>query len=637
MAVAVILSIPITLFGQSGPTFTEVSLASGIDHRSVASDPIFVTQGGGAWFDYDMDGDEDLYLTGGANSDALYRNDGNGSFTDVTSAAGLGLMAGVNTMGVITGDVDNDGYREIFITTEDSHLNHLFYNNGNGTFTDISSAANIDQGGHSASAAFGDFNLDGYLDLSVTNWALDTFDLVDLWTFPTQVEYLLAFDSVASVQNYFYVNNGDMTFTEISASLGVDDPAGCALATTFSDFDNDRDMDLMIGNDFGFNAGNSTNLLFINTYPTVGFNDVSVQYAFDHGMASMGIAIGDYDEDGDLDYYISDMGTDRLLRNDGNSFSDELTAAGLYNDTVLLADQSGYMQNIGWGCGFFDCDNDTDLDLFVANGDVYWSSSTRPSLDSNKLYINNADGTFTDRSFSAGVADTYMSRAIAHCDYDNDGDIDLWVGIVDTVVGNDHSFLYRNNLPTGNWLKVSLVGVVANRDGFGARIEVMFNGRTLIREVDGGSSFLSHHSSIVHFGLDDVTVLDTLRVIWPGGYVDDFYDVNTNQHLTITEQTGAVITGSETGSVLNFDFSIHPNPVTSNRLSYFIRSDKGGSFSLGLFDPLGRQVGVLIENMKVDGTKRSVVNLPEDIASGIYSLILTDGVGQSIRKLSVIR
>lgn len=296
--------IPITVFCQSEQMFTDVSLSVGIDHRAIPSDLLFTAQGGGAWFDYDMDGDEDLYLTGGAYSDALYENDGNGNFIDVTNSAGFSAMAAVNTMGVVTGDIDNDGYREIFITTEDSHSNHLFYNNGDGTFTDISVSSNTDQGGNSNTATFGDFNLDGYLDLYVTNWAVDTFDLSEIESFPTPPEFMLSLDSIPAMQNYLYVNNGDLTFTEQCGPLGVADPTGLGLAPTFTDFDNDHDPDLMVGNDFGSVDGNSPNHLFENTYPVIGFTDVSESYDFDVGMASMGIAIGDYDEDGDLDYLL---------------------------------------------------------------------------------------------------------------------------------------------------------------------------------------------------------------------------------------------------------------------------------------------------------------------------------------------
>lgn len=339
-----------------------------------------------------------------------------------------------------------------------------------------------------------------------------------------------------------------------------------------------------------------------------------------------------------ITYYISDESNNRLFRNNGGNFSDEVANAGLSQpDTVPYLDQSGYFMSMGWGCGFFDLDNDTDLDLFVASGDVYFHGSARPCLDPNKLFLNDGDGTFTDISVSAGVADTYVSRGFAHCDYDNDGDIDLWVGIVDTVADGRHSFIYQNNLETGNWLKVSLEGVVANRDGFGARIEVMFNGRTLIREVDGGSSFNSHHSSIVHFGLADVNLLDTLRVIWPGGYVDEFYDVSTNQHLTIVEQSGNLVTGVNAFSVAELTFAIYPNPVTGNLVSYSIRTRGNNSYSLKMYDATGRMVSVLFENLKIGPTRRSNFILPEHVSSGIYTLMLTDGMVQKEEKLVLIR
>ncbi|MBL4586928.1 MAG: VCBS repeat-containing protein [Flavobacteriales bacterium] len=402
------------IFGQEILSFYEVSLSAGVNHRAVFSDTIFAAQGGVAWFDYNMDGNEDLYLTGGDVADALYENNGYGGFVDVTASAGLSMMdESVKTMGVISGDIDNDGYRELFITTEDASTNHLLYNNGDGTFTDISVSAGVNGGGNSASAAFGDYDLDGDLDLYVTNWCVEMLDAETIDTFP-------------SIKNYLYRNNGDLTFTEVSEDFGVADANGCSLGVMFTDFDNDRDVDLMIANDFGYLLGNNENCLFRCEYPGAGFVDVSEQTSFNFGINGMGMAQGDYDEDGDLDYYISNVGNDLLLRNNGSSFSNMTSNAGLENETVQTLDQSGWANTFGWGCGFFDFDNDSYLDLFVANGDLSFKGPARPSLDANKLYLNNGNATFTDVSTLAGVADTYMSRGFACSDYDNDGDMICW-------------------------------------------------------------------------------------------------------------------------------------------------------------------------------------------------------------------
>ncbi|MEX2589051.1 MAG: VCBS repeat-containing protein, partial [Chitinophagales bacterium] len=212
-------------FGQA--SFPEVSAQLGVQHVAVFSDSIYTPQGGAAWLDFNNDHNLDLYLTGGANPDALYKNNGDGTFTDVTISAGVDVLSASNTMGVVSGDIDNDGYNDLFITTVSSDQNFLLYNNGDGTFTDISMDAGVSGGGNSSSAAFGDYNLDGLLDLYVVNWCVDIyfpFDTSD--TFPT-------------IQNYFYINNGDLTFTESSKALGVDVEGGCSLGVLFTDYDND--------------------------------------------------------------------------------------------------------------------------------------------------------------------------------------------------------------------------------------------------------------------------------------------------------------------------------------------------------------------------------------------------------------
>ncbi|MBL4586927.1 MAG: ASPIC/UnbV domain-containing protein [Flavobacteriales bacterium] len=213
----------------------------------------------------------------------------------------------------------------------------------------------------------------------------------------------------------------------------------------------------------------------------------------------------------------------------------------------------------------------------------------------------------------------------------------MLVGISDSIVGEPHSLLYQNTQIIGNWLKVGLVGLASNRDGFGARVSITFNGRTLIREVDGGSSFNSHHSSIVHFGLgNNVLELDVLKVIWPGGYTDEFYNVPANQHLIVTEQSGFVITGEENLQQTEPDFAVFPNPTTG-QLSFVINSLKETTCSLRLYDQRGRLLSILLDEAGVSGTLRSTINLPDHIVSGMYNLVLADGVSQKVKLLQCVR
>ncbi len=618
------MSMPFMCSAQNG--FTDVALGSGVDFVAIISDPLGLpAQGGAAWFDFDGDLDEDLYLTGGMLPDALFRNDGTGSFINVTQSAGFEILdTSVYTMGVVTGDIDNDGFREVFITTEDHNLNYLFYNNGDGTFTDISVSAGVAQGGNSASAAFGDYNLDGFLDLYVTNWCVEfTEGQVD--TFPT-------------IQNYFYVNNGNLTFTEVSEALEIDNSDGCSLAVTFTDYDDDGDMDIFLANDFGFMEGNSSNRLYKNLYPLNGFEDVSVETNMDVGIFGMGVAIGDYDENGRLDYYVTNGGPDRLFRNDGNDFSDQLVAAGIEYLLSPCLNPNIFRENYGWSCGFLDFNNDSYLDLFVANGDI-GVHYPRPCLNECKLFQNNAaNGTFTDVSQQMGVADDYMSRGAAIADYDLDGDLDILLCMSDTTVGNHKVRLFNNELTGMNWIVIRPEGVTGNRDAFGSRVEVMFQGRHLIREVDGGSGFNSHHSSQVHFGLGTTTLIDTLRVTWMGGGMDEYYDVPVNQYLNLIEQSNLVsISQSSPEEFSNDNFIVSPNPISEANFSVSLNLIENKTIDLKLVGTRGRVLYSFLKSKTVERNETLKLSLPRNIKAGMYQLQLSGDNVWVVQKLLVIR
>jgi len=312
-------------------------------------------------------------------------------------------------MGVITGDIDNDGYRDVFVTTWIDEHNLLFKNNGDGTFQEISASAGILDTALSTAASFGDFNLDGFLDIYVVNY-------IDPSKPPTDDS---GFYYTCS-PNYLYMNNGNETFTEVASLYGVAD-TGCGLAIAFTNYDQDSDVDIYIANDFG--AWVLHNSLYQNNYPSPDFSNVSVSSSMNDAIYGMGIAIGDYDEDGDLDYYVTNLGRNVLRNNQGNGLFIDLTdsagVANTYTDSNLFA--------VGWGTAFLDYDNDTYLDLFVVNGHIPADSiiANAPS-NPDVFYKNNGDGTFTDLSASLGVDDTSMARGFALGDYDNDGDLDLF-------------------------------------------------------------------------------------------------------------------------------------------------------------------------------------------------------------------
>ncbi|HXH17832.1 MAG TPA: FG-GAP-like repeat-containing protein [Chitinophagales bacterium] len=511
-------------------TFTKSSMQAGINHFTYTPNQI---GGGAAFFDYDNDGWLDLYLTGGLKRDLLYHNNGNGTFTETGIAAGLGITGNIFTMGVVTGDIDNDGYRDIFVTTYGSTTdlmgilpNLLFRNNGNGTFTNISSAAGITHASRSVSASMGDYNLDGFLDIYVANYFATSGFIRDS-------NNVIVGYAHTGYPDFLYKNNGNSTFTLVSPQLGVDNP-GTALAAAFTDYDNDNDVDIYAVNDFG--EWDTPNKLYRNEYPVDSFTDVSAASGADIALYGMGVAIGDYDEDSDFDYYITNIGFNALLRNNGNgSFDDIAQQAGVAHGII---DSIAY--STGWGTGFLDYDNDTWLDLFVVDG---WIASLdflpTSEKDPNKLFKNNGNGTFTDVSVMEGVSDSLMKRGFAMADYDNDGDLDMLAVALeqDTLFQQGaRTILYRNDILNGNrWLKIQLQGTQNNFDAFGSRVEVYAGGRKFIREIDGGSSHASQHSSIAHFGMANYNNADSIRVVWPGGATQILYNISTNRLIKIIE------------------------------------------------------------------------------------------------------
>ncbi|HIA07214.1 MAG TPA: hypothetical protein EYN71_11055 [Flavobacteriales bacterium] len=499
-----------------GQGYVEESTSLGIEHLHIGP---MLMGGGAAFLDFDADGYEDLYLTGGTAADKLYRNNGNSTFTDVTLSAGIIGTDSINTMGVVAGDLDNDGFKEIFVTTWDGYANILFQNNGDGTFQDVSFSAGIIDSALSVSATLGDVNKDGFLDIYVGNY-------IDLSVVaPNGFDY-------TCYANYLYINNGNNTFTESGLAYGVAD-TGCALAVAFTDFDDSGDMDVYLANDFG--KWVLPNALYENNYPTPNHSNITISAGVNDSIFGMGIAIGDYDEDGDFDYYITNLGRNVLRQNQGNGTLDDYTdTAGVtntYTDSTFMA--------VGWGTAFFDYDNDTYLDLIVSNGYIPADSFiyNTPS-NPNKLYRNTGGVAFQDVSDGTGFNDTTIGRGLAIGDYNYDGAIDVVVGVVyiDTTNGN-RTLVYNNGEQGNNWLKISLQGVITNRDAFGSHVIVYAAGRQFIREVDGGSSHLSHSSSTLHFGLGSIPMVDSIVVSWLNGGKDTLLNVAVNQQVHLVEDS----------------------------------------------------------------------------------------------------
>lgn len=486
--------------------FLELSKEVGLDHVAVDLD---LMSGGIAFFDYNNDGFDDLYCTGGEQADKLYENNGDGTFSDITEKVGLNVLAEVKTMGVVTGDINNDGFQEILITTTSLFRSYLFLNNSGQFFTEIGEEAGLTDQFFGSSAAMGDYDLDGDLDIYIGEYVTGFIEN-GFWV------------SVIEPQQYFYRNNGNNTFTNVASELGVSG-SGTALAVSFSDVDFDGDPDLLVGNDFGFVY--KPNELFINNYPVASFTEISEQANWDLAINSMGLACGDYDEDGDLDYYVTNIGSNHLLTQEGRlEFIESAAIVGVEDS-----------QTTSWGTAFFDYNNDTWLDLFVSNGPIV---RNKDQLHQNRLFEGGATGMFTEVSEFQNLNNTQIARGMAVSDYNNDGRLDLAVANViqpEQTEMSGHTLLYRNENATNNWIKVKLQGEQSNHDGYGALVKVVIGNRSWIREIQGGSSYLSNHTSLAHFGLNAFTRVDSLIVYWPGKRKEVFIDLPVNKTFLIWE------------------------------------------------------------------------------------------------------
>jgi hypothetical protein len=502
--------------------------------------------GGVLLLDYDRDGWLDIYFTnaptlemankGEKARSELYRNNHDGTFTDVTDKAGIASPC--FAMGGAIGDYNNDGWPDIYVTCLGGNV--LYRNNGDGSFSDVTAKAGVADGRWSTGAAFGDYDGDGFVDLVVANYV--EFDLANPPAFGKGINCKYKGIDVqcgprglrGSGDSLFH-NNGDGTFTNVTKNAGVEDPNGYyGLGVIWADFNNTGRPDIYVAND------STPSLLYRNQgrgkFAEIGMESGSALSEDGNEQASMGIAVGDYLHNGRPSLYVTHFADDydTLYRNDGGwNFQDVSYKAGVAVPSVHW---------VKWGDAFFDLDNDGWLDLIAVSGHVYPQVDDLPSGDRYRepklLDINQGDGTFCDAQTLAGpsVLAPRASRGLAVGDLFNDGNMDV---VIENLDGSPE-VLRNAGLPGRHWISFELVGTKSNRLAIGARVKIVAGGTTQTEEVHSGGSYLSQNDLRVHFGLGAATKIDSVEVRWPSGAVDAVKDLAANQFYGMLEGKGIV-------------------------------------------------------------------------------------------------
>ena len=516
------------------PTLMDVTRQAGISfvHNfgdDEMSNLIESNEAGCAFFDYNNDGMLDLYLVNGSYIEgishirgrvykgklhnALYRNNGDGTFTDVSDQAGVGH--GGMGMAVLSGDYDNDGDADLFVSNWGPNV--LYRNNGDGTFTDVTGKAGLAGPGSDLcgiGSTFLDYDNDGYLDLYVGNY-VEYDPEYDYYYAPEGFPGPLAYHGQPDI---LYHNNGDGTFADVTRQAGVYNPEGRAMGVNSADIDNDGDWDIFVAND------GMQNYLYRNDGDGT-FTDIALQTATGYGQngeatSAMSGEFGDIDLDGHVDLVVPDMSYSCIYQNTGQGYFEEMSAR------MGMAAACG--QYTSWSGNFFDFDHDGWLDMFISNGDPH------QLIGEEDLLLRNDQGNrFVNISHLVGAdfQEKFVSRGSAVGDYDNDGDMD----ILELNLNARARLLRNDGGDKGNWILLHLIGTSSNRDAIGTTVRLSANNRTQTRWRMSSSGYLSQSDPRLHFGVGNATVIDTIELHWPTGIIQTLQNIDVNQIMTIEE------------------------------------------------------------------------------------------------------
>ncbi len=610
LVAAAFLCVAVTPARARALTFTNVTSAAGFSYAHGYSGVVSEARraaGGVAVGDYDRDGWYDLYVVrGNIGPNLLFRNLGNGTFQEVGAAAGVNINA-ANGCGPTFGDYNGDGWLDLIIGGIDPTLPRLFRNQGNGTFAEVTSGCGISTILNTFACTFGDYDLDNDLDLFLSHWG-----------------------PIGS-PDHLWRNNGNGTFTSADwdADLAIlgDEGADYSFTANFADINNDHYPDLLVAADF------DRTKVFLNDGDGTFTNVTNGVISDENGM---GGAVGDYDNDGDLDWFVSSVWDpngvpegswgvtgNRLYRNVG---------AGVFQDVTAAAGvRQGWW---GWGSSFADFNNDGNLDLLHVNG---WTTAEF-DRDSTRVFLSNGNATFTEMSYALGLRDVGQGRGVACFDYDRDGDLDIFIA----NNGSGPSFFRNDGGNALKYLSVRLAGPSPNTEGIGARIFVTAGGVTQMREIRCGNNYVSQDPAAAHFGLGSATLITELRVEWADGEVTVLNSLAPNQNLVLDQNATGVSAGA--GST-PLESAIQlaggaPNPFGASTTIRF-RLPQRSDVSLRVYSLAGRHVATLVEEPRAPGEYRVDWDGRDGAgrlaAAGTYVVRLESPAGAVCRRLTLVR